>query len=68
MDTGLVRIAAVDLDATWIGQQMIAGTTCGSLSDIDHDKRGNVSALYVGGSRVLVKRSDVVIYDALALR
>lgn len=68
MDARLVRCKATDLDATWIGRQMIVGAVCGGLSDIERNRRGAVVALYVAGERVPVGRSDVAIYDTLGAR
>ncbi len=68
MDVRLVRVAATDLDATWIGRQMIVGAVCGALSDVERDKRGAVIALYVAGARVPVDRSIVATYDTLGAR
>ena len=68
MDVRLVRVAAMDLDSSWIGRQMIVGRVCGALSDVERDKRGKVAALYVAGARVPVDRSVPAIYDTLGAR
>lgn len=62
MDARLVRTKARDLDASWIGREMMVGRAIGALSDIEHH-HGRVIALYVGGQRVTVTRDTVAIYD-----
>lgn len=65
MDVRLVRTRARDLDASWIGCQMIVGDAFGTLSDLDTDSRGRVSGLYLGGQHVPVTRGTVAVRDTL---
>jgi hypothetical protein len=64
MDARLVRTRARDLDATWIGREMMVDRAVGALSDIEWG-HGRITALYVGGQRVPVTRDTVAIYDTL---
>lgn len=64
MDARLVRTRARDIDASWIGREMMVGRAVGALSDIERN-RGHVTALYLGGQRVPVSRDTVAIYDTL---
>lgn len=68
MDVRLVRTRARGLDASWIGRAVIVGDACGTLSDVELDRRGRVVALYLGGQRVIVTRDTVAIYDTLGGR
>lgn len=66
MDVRLTRLAASDLDGSWIGREMILGGICGALSDIEHDRHGRAVVLYIAGQRIRIAADTIAIYDTLS--
>ena len=61
----LVRVRAELLDASWIGREMIVGHACGTLSDLETDRRGHATAVYIGGTRIPITHETIAVYDTL---
>lgn len=67
MTARLAHFPASNLDASWIGREMIVdGTHCGVLSDVE--RVSEQVWVYLSGSAFVVAADAVVTVDTLAAR